>query len=55
MLGVSFHDNSHTKSSVFVLEGNLLKRNVENTNKHARRHGDPKHDVEFVPGREIAC
>jgi hypothetical protein len=47
MLGVLFRYNSHTKSSLFVLEGNFLKGNVENTNKHVRRPGDPKHG-EFV-------
>jgi hypothetical protein len=48
MSGVSFRYKSPAKSSFFVLEGNLLKGNVENTNKHMRRPGDLKHDVEFV-------
>ena len=39
MLSVSFRYNSHTESSLLVPEGNLLKRNVENTNKHVRRPG----------------
>jgi hypothetical protein len=51
MLSVSFCYNSYEKSSLFVLEGNLLKVNVENTNKHVRRPGDLKHEVER-PGRE---
>jgi hypothetical protein len=54
-VGVSFRYNSHTKSSFFVLEGNLLKGNVENTSKHVRRPGDPKHDAEFVQARDIEC
>jgi hypothetical protein len=48
MLSVSFCYNSYEKSSLFVLEGNLLKVNVENTNKHVRRPGNLKQDVEFV-------